>query len=41
MVQESSAKDWLKAFTRVFNTVAESLVDLNGKAQGQETRTEG
>ena len=29
MVQESSAIDWLKAFTRVgvFNTVAQSLVD--------------
>ena len=42
MVQESSAIDWLKAFTRVgvFNTVAQSLVDWKGKVQGQETHTE-
>ena len=42
MVQESSAIDWLKAFTRVgiFNTVAPSLVNRKGKAQGQETHTE-
>ena len=42
MVQESSAIDWLKAFTRVgvFNTVAQSLVNWKGKVQGQETHTE-
>ena len=33
MVQESSAIDWLEAFTRVgvFNTVAQSLVNRKGK----------
>ena len=42
MVQESSAIDWLKAFTRVgvFNTVAQSLVNRKGKVQGQGTYTE-
>ena len=42
MVQESSAIDWLKAFTRVgvFNTVAQSLVNRKGKVQGLETYTE-
>ena len=42
MVQESAAIDWLKAFTPVdvFNTFAQSLVDWNGRAQGQETHTE-
>ena len=42
MVQESSAIDWLKAFTRVdvFNTVAQRLVNRKGKVQGQGTYTE-
>ena len=42
MVKESSAIDWLKAFTPVdfFNTVAQSLVNRKGKVQGQETHTE-
>ena len=40
MVQESSAIDWLKAFTRVgvLNTVARSLVNRKGKAQGTRPR---
>ena len=42
MVQESSAIDWLKAFTPVdvFNTVAQSLVNRKGKVQRQGTYTE-
>ena len=42
MVRESSAVDWLKAFTRVgvLNTVARSLVNRKGKVQGREIYTE-
>ena len=42
MVQESSALDWLKAFTRlgVHNTGTRSLVERRSEVQGQENHTE-
>ena len=42
MVQESSAIDWLKSFTRlsVYNAGTESLVKWRSEIQGQENHTE-
>ena len=42
MVQESSAIDWLKAFTRVgvYSTGTWNLVEWRSDVQGQENRTE-